>query len=49
MAMLHLPLNDDDCVVAAFPLRDFIVIVTKTGKLFRVAWSLEYDDLTFLE
>ncbi len=45
--MLELPIGKEDQVVAAFPWRDNIVIITRSGKIFRLGVELDRggDDL----
>ncbi len=44
MAKLQVPLNPNDRVVAAFPLRDDIFIITAEGRIWQLAYS-ETDGL----
>ncbi len=44
MTKLRVPLDPDDRVVAAFPLRDQIFIITAEGRIWQLAYS-ETDGL----
>ena len=40
---MQIPLSSGDRVVASFPWRDCIIVVTEFGKIFRVVWNTERD------
>ncbi len=44
MAKLRVPLDPDDRVVAAFPLRDHIFIITAEGRIWPLAFAYSETD-----